>query len=172
LLTYSRLNRRESFQIVDCEQVFAVVLQNLEAAISTSNAIITHDPLPTLVAEKMQMGQLLQNLLSNAIKFASQDAPAVHVSAQQLQDGAWQFSVRDNGIGIAQEFVNRIFTIFQRLHTREQYPGTGIGLAICKKIAELHHGRIWVKAELGKGSTFYFTIALKPADNLNIDINP
>jgi signal transduction histidine kinase len=172
LLTYSRLNRRESFQVVDTEQVFAVVLQNLEAAISTSNAIITHDPLPTLMAEKMQMGQLLQNLLSNAIKFASNDTPTVHVGANQLHDGSWQFSVHDNGIGIAPEFVNRIFTIFQRLHTREQYPGTGIGLAICKKIAELHHGRIWVKSELGKGSTFFFTIAFKSAENLNIEINP
>ncbi len=158
LLAFSRLNRRDTFQETDFEQVLPTVLQNLDAAISTTGAVVTHDPLPTMLADRMQMGQILQNLISNAIKFASKETPKVHVSACQQSDGAWQFSVSDNGIGIAPEFIDRIFVIFQRLHTRDQYPGTGIGLAICKKIAELHRGRIWVKSEPDKGATFYFTI--------------
>lgn len=159
LLAFSRVNRGDSFQETDCEEVLQAVLQNLEASVSSSNATITHDPLPTVWADRTQMVQILQNLISNAIKFAGKETPAVHVGAAQQSDGSWMFSVRDNGIGIPPEFAERIFVIFQRLHTREQYPGTGIGLAICKKIAERHRGSIWVESEPGKGATFFFTIA-------------
>ena len=159
LLAFSRLNRGETFQEVDCEQVFHIALENLALSIAASKALVTHQPLPTLLVDRTQFCQLLQNLVSNAIKFASSDSPAIHVGCDLQDDGSWRFSVSDNGIGIAPEFAERIFVIFQRLHTREQYPGTGIGLAICKKIVERHGGRIWVESEPGKGATFYFTIA-------------
>jgi light-regulated signal transduction histidine kinase (bacteriophytochrome) len=105
----------------------------------------------------VQIGQLFQNLISNAIKFRGEATPTVQISAEQ-QDGWWRFTVRDNGIGIAPEFADRIFIIFQRLHTREEYPGTGIGLAICKKIVERHGGEIWLESRKGEGSTFRFSL--------------
>jgi len=119
--------------------------------------VITHDPLPTVMADGMQLVQLFQNLISNAIKFHGEERPRIHISAKQ-EENEWVLSVRDNGIGIDPEYHERIFLIFQRLHGRGEYAGTGIGLAICKRIAERHGGRIWVQSELGKGSTFYFTI--------------
>jgi light-regulated signal transduction histidine kinase (bacteriophytochrome) len=109
------------------------------------------------MADNVQLGQLFQNLIGNAIKFQGMELPRVHVSASRNGNG-WVFSVRDNGIGIAPEYAERIFVIFQRLHSPEKYPGTGIGLAVCKKIVERHGGRIWVESESGKGATFYFTL--------------
>ena len=159
LLAFSRIGMRGNpFVPVDCEEIFQAAKENLEVAIAESGAVITNDPLPALVADPTQLAQLFQNLFSNAIKFRRpEEAPRIHVSAA-WQEGAWRFSVRDNGIGIASQYFERIFVIFQRLHGREEYAGTGIGLAICKKIVERHGGRMWVESEPGTGSTFYFTI--------------
>jgi chemotaxis family two-component system sensor kinase Cph1 len=128
-----------------------------EIALKESGAIITHDDLPTVMADSSQLIRLLQNLISNAIKFRSQETPRIHISAKQKED-EWVFSFKDNGIGIEPKFSDQIFVMFQRLHTRQEYPGTGIGLATCKKIIERHGGRIWVESEFGKGSTFFFSI--------------
>ena len=122
-----------------------------------TGARITRDPLPTLRVDAGQMAQLFQNLIGNALKFRGERPPEVHVSAEQ-KPGHWVIAVRDNGIGIEPQYFERIFLIFQRLHTRKHYPGTGIGLAICKKIVERHGGAIWVESQPGQGSTFYFSI--------------
>ena len=122
--------------------------------------MVEHDRLPIVMGDKLQFGQLLQNLIGNAIKYHGDEPPRVHVSAEQ-KGHEWVFSVRDNGIGIDPQYAERVFVIFQRLHTREEYAGTGIGLAICKKIVERHGGRIWVESQLGSGATFYFTIPIK-----------
>ena len=111
------------------------------------------------MADDVQIGRTFQNLIGNAIKFCDSNSPQVHLSAQK-DDGEWIFSVKDNGIGIAPEYSEQIFKIFKRLHTRDEYKGTGIGLAVCKKIVERHNGRIWVESEPGKGSTFYFSIPI------------
>lgn len=158
LLQYSRVGTRgKPFKLTDFESVFGQSLVNLKIAIDENNAIITHDPLPTLMADSTQMTEVFQNLISNAIKFRSKKSPQVHVSALKKRN-EWVFSVRDNGIGIAPEFFDKLFIIFQRLHSRSEYPGTGIGLAVCKKIVERHGGKIWVESEPDKGSTFYFSI--------------
>jgi len=158
LLTYSRVDTRgKSFKPIDSEAVFNQAVANLRVAIKEGEAVITHDPLPPLIADDLQIVQLFQNLLGNAIKFHGKEPPRIHVSAKQ-EGNEWVFSFRDNGIGIAPEYFDRIFVIFQRLHGREEYPGTGTGLTICKKIVECHGGRIWVESEPSKGSTFYFTI--------------
>ncbi len=157
LLAYSRVSRqRTEPETVSAETVMGHVLHNLRMALEESGAVVTHDPLPTLRVDERQLMQLLQNLVSNAIKFRGPDPLRIHVSAKRVGE-EWLFSVRDNGIGIDAQYAERIFVIFQRLHTREEYPGTGIGLAICRKIVERHGGRIWVESELGKGATFYFT---------------
>ncbi|MEW5803440.1 MAG: ATP-binding protein [bacterium] len=158
LLSYSRVGTHgREFEPTDFTEVLNRVKGNLQTAITESNAVIIHESMPTLMADGSQMVQLFQNLISNAIKFRSQEQPLIQVSAES-QEGAWVFSVHDNGIGIDPEYFGRIFTIFQRLHNKAEYPGTGIGLAICKRIVERHGGRIWVNSEPGKGSTFYFTI--------------
>jgi PAS domain S-box-containing protein len=158
LLTYSRAGRRvDERQTIDVEALLERVLKSLEVVIQESGATITHDPLPTIEAELVGFGQLLQNLIGNALKFRGDEPPRVHISATR-QDRAWQFAVRDNGIGIASEYQERIFILFQRLHGRDEYAGTGIGLAICKKIAERHGGTLWVESTPGEGSTFLFTI--------------
>jgi PAS domain S-box-containing protein len=158
LLTYSRVDTRGgSFEPIDSKAAFDQAITNLRVAIEEGEAVITHDPLPPLIADDSQIVQLFQNLLGNAIKFHGKEPPRIHVSAKQ-EGNEWVFSVRDNGIGIAPEYFDRIFVIFQRLHGREEYPGTGAGLTICKRIVERHGGRIWVESEPGKGSTFYFTI--------------
>jgi signal transduction histidine kinase len=158
LLTYSRVGTRgKPFRKTDCQQVVQETLANLQTAIEETKATVTHDPLPTVIADASQLVQVFQNLVSNAIKFHSQAPPAIHIGAQR-QDGEWVFSIRDNGIGIEPQYHERIFVIFQRLHPGDEYPGTGIGLALCKRIVERHGGRILVESDLGEGATFYFTI--------------
>ncbi len=158
LLAYSRVGTRgKPFEPTNCEDVFSQAVANLRAAIEENGAVVTHDHLPTVMADSVQIVQLFQNLIGNAIKFHGDKHPEVHVAARQ-NDTEWFFSVRDNGIGIDPEHFERIFVIFQRLHGRGEYPGTGIGLAVCKRIVERHKGRIWVESNVGKGSTFYFTI--------------
>ncbi|MCA9873559.1 MAG: GAF domain-containing protein [Anaerolineales bacterium] len=160
LLDYSRLGRQnQSLAPTDCEAVLQQVLSNLHLTIQETNAIIHHDPLPTLMADSMQLTQLWQNLLSNALKF-SETQPEIYIGAKR-ENQHWLFWVKDNGIGLEVEYGERIFAIFQRLHTLEEYPGTGIGLAICRKIVERHNGRIWVESEPGAGATFYFTLPVK-----------
>ena len=158
LLAYSRTGTR-SLELLptDVEMVLGEVLLNLKPAIEESAAAVTHDPLPMVMADRVQLTQLLQNLIGNAIKFRDGLPPRVHLGAG-CQNGQWVFSVRDEGIGMDAQHLERIFVIFQRLHSREQYPGTGIGLAICKKIVERHGGRISVESEPGRGSTFYFIL--------------
>lgn len=158
LLTYSRIGQQnQGVGQVELEKILQQVLFNLEVQIQEANIAITHDPLPTITADKTQMLQLLQNLISNAIKFRKDESPKVHISAQQ-EPARWVIQIADNGIGMQPEFTKKIFAIFQRLHTREEYPGTGIGLAICKKIVQKHKGEIWVDSEPGVGSTFSFSI--------------
>jgi light-regulated signal transduction histidine kinase (bacteriophytochrome) len=158
LLTYSRVGRAGlTFQPTDVESILSRTLADLEVVIQENGAVVKSDSLPTVMANPSQMRQLLQNLISNAIKYRSEEPPHIHISAEQKGE-EWVFSVQDNGIGIDPEYATRIFRIFQRLHTREEYPGTGIGLAVCTKIVESHGGSIGVESEIGKGSTFYFTI--------------
>jgi signal transduction histidine kinase len=161
LLSYSRVGTQcKEFAPVDCDAVLRGTLIGLHVAIEESGAAVTHDPLPNVNGDEVQLGRLFQNLLSNAIKYRSREAPEVHVSCR-LEGNDWLFAVRDNGIGIDPRYTNKLFVIFQRLHTREEYPGTGIGLAICKKIVERHGGKIWVESDLGKGAAFLFTLPSK-----------
>ncbi|BAY92873.1 MULTISPECIES: sensor histidine kinase [unclassified Tolypothrix] len=158
VLAYSKVDMQASaFQLTEVETPLNRSLSNLRGRIHETGAMITHDPLPTVMADSTQLMQLFQNLIANAIKFRSEQPPKIHIGAERLED-EWLFSVQDNGIGLEPRFSDRIFVIFQRLHTREEYPGTGMGLAICKKIIECHRGRIWVESQLGEGATFYFTI--------------
>jgi len=158
LLAYSRVGTRSKpFIAIDCNSVLSDALANLKPAIEESGAVVTHEPLPFIRGDEVQLTQLFQNLIGNAVKFHGQEPPQVHISAKR-KDGDWVFTVQDNGIGIAPEQRERIFLIFQRLHHRSEYPGTGIGLALCHRIVERHGGRIWVESEVGKGSTFYFTL--------------
>jgi PAS domain S-box-containing protein len=158
LLSYSRVGRAELTLVpASLEEILKGTLSNLQALIQESGAEISHDPLPTLRVNPHQMGQLLQNLITNGIKFHDQRAPRIHLSANQ-EGREWVIAVRDQGIGFDPQYVEGIFKVFKRLHSKEQYPGTGIGLAICKKIVERHGGRIWAESEPGRGATFYFTI--------------
>jgi PAS domain S-box-containing protein len=161
LLAYSRVGTRgHELEPTDVGAVIDRVISDLGAAIEQAGASVRHGALPIVMADPGQLGQLFQNLISNAIKFRGDRAPEVEVTAER-QGAFWRFAVRDNGIGIAPEYVDRIFVIFQRLHTRTEYPGTGIGLAICKKIVERHGGRIWVESDPERGSTFSFTIPIR-----------
>ncbi len=158
LLEYSRVQTRaKAFTAASCEEILARVLSNLRTMITDKAAMVTYDRLPTVTGDASQLNQIFQNLLSNALKFHGQEPPQIHIAAERKND-EWVFSVRDNGIGVDSKHAERIFVIFQRLHTHREYPGTGIGLAICKRIIEYHGGRIWVESEVGKGSTFYFTL--------------
>lgn len=165
LLTYSRVGRGEiTLEPTDLNAVLNRTLTDLSTVIQESNALITTDALPTLSANSCQMGQLLQNLIANAIKFSGKQPPQIQIRAVE-HDQSWTISVQDKGIGIEPQYADRIFVIFQRLHTREEYPGTGIGLAVCKKIVECHGGKIWVKSEPGCGTTFFFTLPAIKAMN-------
>jgi light-regulated signal transduction histidine kinase (bacteriophytochrome) len=158
LLAYSRVGTRgESFMPISLNNVLSAATANLDVAIEESHAVVTHDRLPTVLGDESQLIQLFQNLLGNAIKFRSDVPPIIHVGVEQTEDG-WEFSVHDNGIGIDMKYAERIFAVFQRLHAREEYPGTGIGLAVVKKIVERHGGRIWAESEPANGSTFYFML--------------
>ena len=158
LLSYSRVTSKgKPFERTDCSAIFEQAISNLAAAITDSGAVVTQGTLPTLNADASQLASVFQNLMGNGIKFHGGQAPRIHVSAVQQGD-EWIFSVSDNGIGIEPEFAERIFVIFQRLHNKAEYPGTGIGLAICKKVVERHGGRIWLESQPGKGTTFYFTM--------------
>jgi signal transduction histidine kinase len=158
LLTYARVGTREAaFEPTDCNAVLDHALRNLTIAMEESGAVVTRDPLPTVRGDATQLIQLFQNMIGNAIKFVRESPPRVHISARR-QGIEWLFSVRDNGIGIPESALDRVFIIFHRLHGRSEYGGTGIGLAICKRTVARHGGRIWVTSELGKGSTFWFTL--------------
>ncbi len=160
LLAYSRLRTQgKPFEPVDCTEALNISIANLKVEIEDSGVEITHDALPKVIADPIQLVQLFQNLIGNAVKFHGQIKPHVHISAER-KEREWVFSVRDNGIGIPGEHIEKIFAIFNRPHG-EKYPGTGIGLAICKKIVERHSGRIWVESGPGKGSTFFFTIPVR-----------
>jgi light-regulated signal transduction histidine kinase (bacteriophytochrome) len=158
LLAYARVESRgQSLLLTDSEKLFRQVLSVMQVSITETGAVVTHDPLPTVLADRTQLGLLFQNLLSNALKFRATRPPRVHVSVRP-EDSQWLFTVKDNGIGIEPQYTNKIFELFQRLHTRQEYPGTGLGLAICRRIVERHGGRIWVKSELGEGARFSFTL--------------
>lgn len=158
LLTLSRVQTRaKPFQPVDCKEVLKDAQADLQVAIREAGAILSHDTLPTVMADPTQLAQLFQNLLGNAIKFHGATPARIHVGAKR-EANRWVFSVRDNGIGIDPQYFERIFVVFQRLHSKDEYPGTGIGLALCRKIVERHRGTIWVESEPGKETTFFFTI--------------
>jgi signal transduction histidine kinase len=158
MLAYSRVTDSEAkaFKEADSGAILKSALMNLEATIKDNDAVITSADLPMVIGDDVQLTQVFQNLIANSIKYRRTARPEIHVSAEQV-DGAWHFSVRDNGIGIEEKYWGRIFGIFKRLHGRE-LPGTGMGLAICKKIVERHGGRIWVESKLGEGSNFQFTL--------------
>ena len=161
LLEFSRVTTRaKELEITDVESIYNQVLINLEVSIKENNVVITHDPLPKVMADDTQLSQVFQNLISNAIKFRGNDDPKINIVVNRKSD-QWLFSVQDNGIGIDSKHKDRIFEVFKRLHKRRDYPGTGIGLSICKKIIERHGGDIWVESELGHGSVFYFTLPVK-----------
>lgn len=158
VLIYSRLETEANkFAVLDFQEVLDEVCKLLEVQINESSAVITSDPLPKVRADRRLILQLFQNLISNALKYRSENPPEIHIGVTQKK-GQWVFAMRDNGIGIEPQYLEQIFIVFRRLHGRTKYEGTGIGLAICKKAVELHHGRIWAESEPGKGSTFYFTI--------------
>jgi len=164
LLAYSRVGRQGKELVpVACEDALGQACADLQAVIAEAAAEVSHGPLPTVLGNAGQLTHLFQNLIGNAIKFRGQEPPRIHVSAA-LSEQEWVFSVRDNGIGVDPQFADRIFMVFQRLHRREDYPGTGIGLAIARKIVEHHRGRIWVESEPGKGATFHFTVPASPPE--------
>jgi signal transduction histidine kinase len=164
LLAFSRVGRNGgSSESIDCNAVMKDVLQTLAGAIEESGAVVAQGELPAVWADRTQMSQVFQNLMGNALKFRGSDPPVISIQVEKTGQH-WQFSVSDNGIGIAPEHADNIFVVFQRLHARTEYPGNGIGLAICKKIVERAGGRIWVESQAGSGSTFKFTMPIHTAD--------
>ncbi len=161
LLAYAQIDKQEEdLQIIDCNDVLKQVTDNLREAIVTQQAIITHDPLPKVKGNETQLIQLFQNLISNGLKFIPANTiPTIHISVS-LQRQTWQIGIQDNGIGILPEHLEKIFEVFQRIHSAQKYPGTGIGLATCKKIVERHHGQIWVESKVGTGTTFFLSLPL------------
>lgn len=157
LLAYSRIGKEQVFQLIDCSIPLNTAVSNLKTAIEESKATITQGPMPKLMVNVQQLTQLFQNLIANAIKYRGESTPQIQIEASHTGH-EWTFSVLDNGIGLDMEYANRIFILFQRLQTRAEYSGTGIGLAVCKKIVEQQGGRIWVESEPGKGSKFFFTV--------------
>jgi len=161
LLAFSRVSTRgKEFEPTDVNSILSRAIDNLSTAVEESNAVITKNEMPTLMADGNQLAQVFQNLIGNAIKFRGKRTPMIDISATS-KDGQWVFSVRDNGIGIEPQYFEKIFVIFQRLHGKEEYSGTGSGLAICKIVIERHGGRIWVESEPNSGSTFYFTLPIQ-----------
>jgi light-regulated signal transduction histidine kinase (bacteriophytochrome) len=166
LLAYSRIGTQgEAFHETSSESALLLALDNLSGAIEDSGAQVTHDPLPDVIADEGQLNQLFQNLVGNAIKYQAPGIPRIHVSAARQGAKKWMFSVKDNGLGIDPQYFERIFGMFQRLHKREDFAGTGIGLAICKKIVERHGGTISVESQLGSGSNFHFDLAASEAQS-------
>ena len=165
LYTYAQVGKRGDVQSTDFTKVFAVACENLRAAIAESSASVTRTDLPTAPAVETECVRLLQNLIGNAIKFRGERPVQVHVAARQDGDH-WLFSIRDNGIGIERQYCERIFNVGERLHNKRQYPGTGFGLTICRKIVERHGGRIWVESTYGEGSTFHFTLPTTQAPQI------
>lgn len=164
LLSYSRVgSRAQPLALVDSHSALGEAVRNLSTAIADAQALVTNGDLPMVWADRSQLTQLFQNLIGNAIKFRGSQSPRVHVSAERRGE-EWVFCVRDNGIGIEAKYFDRIFVIFQRLHSREDYPGTGIGLALCKRIVERHGGKIWVESEPGSGAAFFFSLAGEGAE--------
>jgi len=158
LLMYSRVKTRgKPPEPTDVHSILGEVIRNLAVAIDENRAIVTNDDLPTVHVDASQFAQVFQNLIANAIKFRGESPPRIHVAAQD-RGREWVFSISDKGIGIDPQYKDRLFVIFQRLHTKQEYPGTGIGLALCKRIMERHGGRIWFESEPGKGATFFFSI--------------
>jgi light-regulated signal transduction histidine kinase (bacteriophytochrome) len=160
LLAYSCVGTKGNDLLdTSSEEALEQALVNLGGAIEASGALVTHDPLPTVLADEMQLTQLFQNLVGNAIKYQSPGVPKVHIAAAKNGGKKWSFSVQDNGVGIDPQYFEKIFGMFQRLHKRDEFAGTGIGLAFCKKIIERHGGNISVESQLGQGSTFRFALA-------------
>jgi PAS domain S-box-containing protein len=161
LLDFSRIGRKITFVNVDCNKILLEIIAEMGSSITESSAKINYSNLPILKGNETELKQLFQNLISNAIKFRKKDvSPVIDISSQE-KETEYLFAIKDNGIGFEEEYKDKIFIIFQRLHNAEEYPGTGIGLATCKKIVTQHNGRIWVESKLGEGSTFYFTISKK-----------
>jgi light-regulated signal transduction histidine kinase (bacteriophytochrome) len=159
LLAYSRAGTNtKALREIPSESALKEALRHLRGAIEDSGAVVTHDSLPVIATNDIQLAQVFQNLVGNAIKYHGDAAPRVHISAAKHSGNEWIFSVQDNGLGIDPQYFERIFVLFQRLHGREEFAGTGIGLAICKKIVERLGGRIWVASQPGAGSTFYFAL--------------
>ena len=161
LLAFSRVATTGN-ELLDTSSEYALeqALQNLHWAIKDGSALVTHDPLPTVQADQMQLVQLFQNLIGNAIKYQNPGIPRVHISAARRGKASWTFAVKDNGLGIDPQYFDKIFGMFQRLHKRDEYSGTGVGLAICKKIVERHGGQICVESEPGRGTTFVVTLPI------------
>jgi light-regulated signal transduction histidine kinase (bacteriophytochrome) len=166
LLVFSRVSRTGSAtKVIDCNTIVSLALKNLQSAVRESGAVISCDPLPSILCNKVQFLQLFQNLIGNAIKFHSSEKPAIHISATRT-GSEWLFAVSDNGIGIESASAEVIFSVFRRLHTNSEYPGTGIGLAICKKVVEQHGGKIWVESAEGRGSNFRFTLPVRAGEEM------